>query len=692
MSFVIAAPEFVTAAAGDLAGIGSEIGAANAAAALPTTTVAAAAADEVSAGIAALFGRYAQQYQALSAQAAAFHNEFVSLLNGGAASYLSTEATSAGQTLLNAVNAPSTTTANFAANAAAGTPSLLGGILGGGTAAPIISLPPILGGGSGGLLGGLPPVLGGGSGGLLGGLGSLLGGVGTSLPSVASLESLLGGFNPSGLTGLFSSFNPNTFTSFLTSLTGPINLGNLTPGINLTSGPLGPTLNGVGLDLGNFLSNELVNGITLSNLESLGTGLFQDVPALQGLLPLLQSLLPGLFGSPTTGPVAPYPNPYQVLGETTVINLNLMGSTFAGHPFPILNQIASNQGIYLQEFSNGVAIDLQNFPANVPANFQLAIQGASSFNAAAMEQTFINGTSGFYGTVGTSLQNFGSEIQTTLPTFENDMGMAGTAISTGDYHGAVQDGAHAILGLFISGFDTSQLQLGLTGTLLPPSADLTIAGPIGLLGPAGALLPILTATGQQAQGLASLIPPGSIPAQMANNFANAIGTLTNGGISADFAVTIAALPPGGTLAGTAIFGVPLQLGFAVLGPSYAGLDGLATGAMAFSTALQTGNALGALNAIGDTPAYVLNGFLNGEILVDLPLPVTVDGITLPATAHLPFEGILVPPQPLTVTIPLNVLGIDIPINATLGGTQFGGLLPTLINSVPEQIAAAISPA
>jgi hypothetical protein len=92
----------------------------------------------------------------------------------------------------------------------------------------------------------------------------------------------------------------------------------------------------------------------------------------------------------------------------------------------------------------------------------------------------------------------------------------------------------------------------------------------------------------------------------------------------------------------------------------------------------------------------LNGFLNGQVLVDLPLPVTVTGvpligtIILPATAHVPFDGILVPPQPLSVTIPLNALGITIPVNATLGGTEFGGLLPFLVNAMPEAIATAIS--
>jgi PE family len=77
MSFVIAAPEALVGAATDLANIGSTIGVANAAAAASTTSVLAAAADEVSTAIAALFEAHAQGYQALNAQAAAFHQEFV---------------------------------------------------------------------------------------------------------------------------------------------------------------------------------------------------------------------------------------------------------------------------------------------------------------------------------------------------------------------------------------------------------------------------------------------------------------------------------------------------------------------------------------------------------------------------------------------------------------------------------------
>ncbi len=90
MSFVIAAPEFVTAAASDLANIGSTINAAHAAAA-PTTAVLAAAQDEVSAAIAALFSSHGKQFQALSTQAAAFHAEFAQGLNAAGAAYTAAE-------------------------------------------------------------------------------------------------------------------------------------------------------------------------------------------------------------------------------------------------------------------------------------------------------------------------------------------------------------------------------------------------------------------------------------------------------------------------------------------------------------------------------------------------------------------------------------------------------------------------
>ena len=112
MSFVIAAPDIVKTAAADLARIGSAISAANTAAVAPTTILVAASADEVSFQIAALFGAHAQSFQTLSAQAAAFHDQFVQALNAGAGLYASTEAANASpleileQDVLNIINAP----------------------------------------------------------------------------------------------------------------------------------------------------------------------------------------------------------------------------------------------------------------------------------------------------------------------------------------------------------------------------------------------------------------------------------------------------------------------------------------------------------------------------------------------------------------------------------------------------------
>jgi hypothetical protein len=95
MSFLTTQPQVLTAATGDLQAIGSALGARNAAAAQPTTGVAPAAADEVSALTAAQFAAHAEMYQAVSAQAAAVHDLFVTSLAASADSYAATEAANA---------------------------------------------------------------------------------------------------------------------------------------------------------------------------------------------------------------------------------------------------------------------------------------------------------------------------------------------------------------------------------------------------------------------------------------------------------------------------------------------------------------------------------------------------------------------------------------------------------------------
>ena len=119
MSLLNLVPDLVEAASGNLQNIGSALHSANAAAAAQTSAIAAPAADEVSAAITALFGAHAQEFQTLNAQAAAFHDEFVNLLNGGAARYVHTEMANAGQTLLNSIGTGQSIAGAAAANPAA---------------------------------------------------------------------------------------------------------------------------------------------------------------------------------------------------------------------------------------------------------------------------------------------------------------------------------------------------------------------------------------------------------------------------------------------------------------------------------------------------------------------------------------------------------------------------------------------
>jgi len=112
VSFLVVAPDWVESAATDLESIRSSLTAAHLAAVVPTTGIAAAGADEVSAAVASLFGGFGREFQALSAQASTFHQEFVQALTSGAGSYLATEAANSSplktieQSLLGAIQTP----------------------------------------------------------------------------------------------------------------------------------------------------------------------------------------------------------------------------------------------------------------------------------------------------------------------------------------------------------------------------------------------------------------------------------------------------------------------------------------------------------------------------------------------------------------------------------------------------------
>ncbi len=102
MSDVTAVPGAISAAATDVAAIGSTVDAAHVTAAATTVSVVPAAADEVSSGIANLFSGFAKEYQALAGQASAFQQQFVQHLHATAASYSSAESVNALSLILSA--------------------------------------------------------------------------------------------------------------------------------------------------------------------------------------------------------------------------------------------------------------------------------------------------------------------------------------------------------------------------------------------------------------------------------------------------------------------------------------------------------------------------------------------------------------------------------------------------------------
>lgn len=197
MSYVSTTPEEMQAAARNLAGIRSMLAQSSASAAVPTAGVVAAAQDQVSAEVAAFFGGFGQEYQVISAQAQAFHEQFVNLVSSGAGAYLGTELANARQNVMNAVNAPVQGLLGQTARAGAAVGAAASGL----TAVRAAALPLL--GGMGAILGGRAPVAPG-----IGGVVAALQN-GGALPLLSGqfgwgLQSLTGGIAglPAGLVGI----------------------------------------------------------------------------------------------------------------------------------------------------------------------------------------------------------------------------------------------------------------------------------------------------------------------------------------------------------------------------------------------------------------------------------------------------------------------------------------------------------
>ena len=156
--------------------------------------------------------------------------------------------------------------------------------------------------------------------------------------------------------------------------------------------------------------------------------------------------------------------------------------------------------------------------------------------------------------------------------------------------------------------------------------------------------------------------------------------------------------------------------YSLLGSPISTLNALAGSATALQQALSTGNLVGAVNVLIDAPAAALDGFLNGETIVDssivfptgLPpvynvpnplyppfLPKVLFSIPLPSTAsltfHLPFDGILgsAAPDSGDLRLPRLYLSARIPGHRDRWRDTLLGIDSPLVNLIPEELAALI---
>ncbi|BBZ46805.1 PE family protein [Mycobacterium parmense] len=385
---------------------------------------------------------------------------------------------------------------------------------------------------------------------------------------------------------------------------------------------------------------------------------------------------------------------YGQLVANTTANLQSLYRAWAADPLPLLRQIVANQQVYARQFVAALAGAIANLPAelaNLPAAVQSGVQGLLTFDAAYYVQQFVATQVGFAQTFASSLNDALTGIVAGLPGLQSGLQAAYQAVLAGNYYGAVQDVAQAFANLLVTGFNPGTV----TTSLLTPLTNPTVVATVNptILGPLGDLFTIANLPGQEAQYLTNLIPP-SVFRQMAQNLTNVLDALSIPSISATVTLPLLA-PTTGSL--SAFFGLPLVLTYAVMGAPISALNGLATSATAVQQALLAGNGVGALGALFDAPAAIANGFLNSDTLVDftIPVPVTLPApfpsFNVPITLHLPFDGILVPPHPITATIDPSALGFG-PTPVTIFGTPFMGLVPLLVNYLPEQLAAVIVPA
>ncbi|GAB3010067.1 PE family protein [Mycobacterium bourgelatii] len=398
---------------------------------------------------------------------------------------------------------------------------------------------------------------------------------------------------------------------------------------------------------------------------------------------------------------------YVRLFENTSTNLRALFAAWEAYPFPMLQAVGGNWLRYSQMISYGVRSFIENFPqnlVNLPSAVQTGIQGLINFPFAQYTQQFIGQQVAFAQAFGHTFNQMMNGLWNGLPAFRTGVHTSIQQFFAGDFNASVATLGQATANLLITGFDTSNVVVTTPGD----NSVLAIAKPVPL-GPLADFFALLDIGGQEAQYLTNLT---SVPIlkQMSQNLTNVLVVSTTPSIEAE--MYIPPTPPNpptpsipdfaaGTL--SAFFGMPLVLSYAAVGAPFAGLNAFATSLESIQQALWAGNGLGALGALIDLPANTLNGYLNLATTLDVAVPVPT-GLLAPLpteiliTLHLPFDGILVPPHPVTATMtfpgwvpPNPPFPPPNPVEITVFGTPFMGLVPLLVNYIPQQVALAIRP-
>ncbi|OBJ54334.1 PE family protein [Mycobacterium sp. 1423905.2] len=647
MSFLFADTPFVAAAAGDLASIGTSISSASNSIASVTTAVIPAGLDEVSASIAALFGAHGQAYQALSQQAALFHEQFVQAMSAGAQAYASAEALNiqaiAGAPGAAALDVFGQAGANFATNVVNAELAFNGALVGGQNALVQAA----------------------------GGINSVIG------------SALTGGFNAGNLvvgTGeqfVNSVIGAQVPTGFASSLVvgGPGAGLQLSAALNGLAGNFNAALSGLGSQLSTALSGSLALpdfSSLAANLNGALSGSFAGgLPNLSGLVQTGQSLAAGFnaavnnLGAQISGALGGLPD---------VAGLIQTGGALTGNFGATLNGLGAQLSAALGGGLPALAALAGNFGASLNglgAQLSAALSGALGGGLpglAALGGSFGAALNGLGGQLSAALSGGLPNLAALLPTGGTLLGNFNAALNGlgGQLSAALTGGFPGIPGLAL-GFDLPAVTAAFTGALPGFGAQVNTAltaALAGNFGPFSALVNTVAAIPTNGVAQLNLLQNGILGGLATNELALSSALVANEQGLVSALLGPAALTGAGGYAINAanlLLGTPLNVLNGALGINVPGLTTSLLFNPAFAGGITGGGLLGAaeqllsLNAaVGGIPG------LNASLLTQLGLgPAGLDALL---NSQLAFNGNLVANEEALRAALVGVVG---PLNGAI---------------------------